>query len=331
MQSKINWIDNLRGIACLMVVMIHTTTWYVTTAHSISPVNWDVANIRNSASRVSVPLFFMISGFLFFGERSAQPRHFIRIVSCLLFYSAISLLYIILFTSINAERSLLNLLQKPVFYHLWFFFAIIVIYLVSPLIQVKNVSGKMLLALMVIIGIVANPNTVSQKIDGFEWLPVNLYITGDTFYYVLYGMLGRAIGMMETQKRGINWLCAAAFLVGVFIISRGTLHELQWRGNFADTWYLYCGPMVFICAISLLTLVKNTLNARPLPVLGFISRHSLGIYGFHALVIHALRTRGVELKSWPVLDIVWIFTVTLVVSLLLSMLLQRIDTRRFVS
>ncbi len=73
MQSKINWIDNLRGIACLMVVMIHTTTWYVTNAHSISPVNWDIANILNSASRVSVPLFFMISGFLFFGERSAQP------------------------------------------------------------------------------------------------------------------------------------------------------------------------------------------------------------------------------------------------------------------
>lgn len=331
MQSKINWIDNLRGIACLMVVMIHTTTWYVTNAHSISPVNWDVANILNSASRVSVPLFFMISGFLFFGERSAQPKHFIRIVSCLLFYSAISLLYIILCTSINAERSLLNVLQKPVFYHLWFFFAIIVIYLVSPLIQVKNVSGKMLLALMAIIGIVANPNTLSQKVDGFEWLPVNLYINGDTFYYVVYGMLGRAIGMMETQKRGMNWLCAAAFIAGVFIISRGTLHELQWRGNFADTWYLYCGPMVFICAISLLTLVKNTLNERPLPVLGFISRHSLGIYGFHALVIHALRTRGVELKSWPVLDIIWIFTATLAVSLLLSMLLQRIDTRRFVS
>jgi len=54
MQSKINWIDNLRGIACLMVVMIHTTTWYVTNAHSISPVNWDVANILNSASRCSL-------------------------------------------------------------------------------------------------------------------------------------------------------------------------------------------------------------------------------------------------------------------------------------
>ncbi|MBA7855877.1 acyltransferase [Enterobacter sp. RHBSTW-00901] len=331
MQSKINWIDNLRGIACLMVVMIHTTTWYVTNAHSISHVNWDIANILNSASRVSVPLFFMISGFLFFGERSAQPRHFIRIASCLGFYSAVALLYITLFTSINPVISLKYLLQKPVFYHLWFFFAIIVIYLVSPLIQVKNVSGKMLLALMVVIGVVANPNTLSQKNDGVEWLPVNLYINGDTFYYVLYGMLGRAIGMMDTQRRGLNWLCGALFILGVMVISRGTLYELQWRGNFADTWYLYCGPMVFICAMSLLTLVKNTLNARPLPVLGFISRHSLGIYGFHALVIHALRTRGVELKSWPLLDIIWIFTATLVVSLFLSMLLQKIDTRKFVS
>lgn len=330
MASKISWIDNLRGIACLMVVMIHTTSGYITDAQSISLLNWDIANVLNSASRVSVPLFFMISGYLFFGERSAQPRHFLRIALCLLFYSAVALLYITLFTSINSELSLRNLLQKPVFYHLWFFFAIVVIYLVSPLIQVKSVSGKMLLALMVVLGIVANPNTVPLKAGGVEWLPVNLYIAGDTFYYVLYGLLGRAIGTMDTNKKHLSWICGALFVVAVAIISRGTLYELQWRGDFADTWYIYCGPMVFICAVSLLTLVKNRLNTRPLPGLGLISRHSLGIYGFHALVIHALRTHGVELP-WPVPDIVWIFSVTVVISLLLSMALQRVDTKRFVS
>ncbi len=330
MASKISWIDNLRGIACLMVVMIHTTSGYITDAQSISLLNWDIANVLNSASRVSVPLFFMISGYLFFGERSAQPRHFLRIALCLLFYSAVALLYITLFTSINSELSLRNLLQKPVFYHLWFFFAIVVIYLVSPLIQVKSVSGKMLLALMVVLGIVANPNTVPLKAGGVEWLPVNLYIAGDTFYYVLYGLLGRAIGMMDTDKKYLSWICGALFVIAVAIISRGTLYELRWRGDFADTWYVYCGPMVFICAVSLLTLVKNRLNARPLPGLGLISRHSLGIYGFHALVIHALRTHGIELP-WPVPDIVWIFSVTVVISLLLSMALQRVDTKRFVS
>ncbi|TKT77150.1 acyltransferase [Escherichia sp. MR] len=331
MQPKIYWIDNLRGIACLMVVMIHTTTWYVTNAHSVSPITWDIANILNSASRVSVPLFFMISGYLFFGERSAQPRNFLRIGLCLLFYSAVALLYIALFTSINVEISLKNLLQKPVFYHLWFFFAIAVIYLVSPLIQVKHVGGKMLLVLIVVIGIIANPNTVPQKIDGFEWLPINLYINGDTFYYILYGMLGRAIGMMDTQHKPLSWMSAALFIAGVFIISRGTLYELQWRGNFADTWYLYCGPIVFICAIALLTLVKNTLDTRTISGLGLISRHSLGIYGFHALIIHALRTSGIELKNWPILDIIWIFCATLAASLLLSVLVQRIDKNRLVS
>ncbi|WP_039058015.1 acyltransferase [Enterobacter sp. Bisph1] len=331
MPSKINWIDNLRGIACLMVVMIHTTTWYITNPASITSFDWNIANFLNSASRVSVPLFFMISGYLFFGERSAQPRHFLRIALCLLFYSLVALLYIVFFTSINSELSVKYLLQKPVFYHLWFFFAIIVIYLVSPLIQVKALSGKMLLALVVVIGIVANPNTVAQKIDGFTFLPVNLYINGDTFYYILYGMLGRAIGTMETQKRAISWACAMLFVAAVWGISRGTLNELKWRGNFADTWYLYCGPLVFLCAMSLFTLVKNTLNSRTLPGLALISRHSLGIYGFHALIIHALRTRGVEIHASPLLDIVWIFTATLLSSLALSMLVQRVDRRRYVS
>jgi surface polysaccharide O-acyltransferase-like enzyme len=94
MQEKIHWITHLRGIACMMVVMIHSTTWYITHPHTISLLDWDIANILNSASRVSVPLFFMISGYLFFGERSAQPRHFLRIALCILFYSALSLLYI---------------------------------------------------------------------------------------------------------------------------------------------------------------------------------------------------------------------------------------------
>lgn len=331
MQQKIYWIDNLRGIACLMVVMIHTTTWYITNPGSISMPNWEWANVLNSASRVSVPLFFMISGYLFFGERSAQPRHFLRIGFCLVFYSVLALLYIWLFTSINLELALRYLFQKPVFYHLWFFFAIVVIYLVSPLIQVRQVNPIMLLVLMAVTGIIANPNTVSQKIGGVEWLPVNLYINGDTFYYVLYGVLGRAIGTLETQRRRLTWLCAALFADAVLVISRGTHHELLARGNFADTWYLYCGPMVFIAAASLLVVVKNTLDTRPVPGLSLISRHSLAIYGFHAFILHALRTRGLELKAWPLLDIAWIFGATLTLSLLLSMGLQRIDRRRYVS
>ncbi|HBY8897553.1 TPA: acyltransferase, partial [Klebsiella pneumoniae] len=126
-------------------------------------------------------------------------------------------------------------------------------------------------------------------------------------------------------------LCAALFIAAVWVISRGTLHELRWRGDFGDTWYLYCGPAVFVCAVTLLTLAKNWLNARPLPGIACIARHSLGIYGFHALIVHALRASHLELSRWPLLDIVWIFSAALLGSLLLSGLVQRIDSRRLVS
>ena len=92
MQEKIHWITHLRGIACLMVVMIHSTTWYITHPHAISLLEWDLANILNSASRVSVPLFFMISGYLFFGQRPAPPFSAYRAVHSLLQH-AIAALY----------------------------------------------------------------------------------------------------------------------------------------------------------------------------------------------------------------------------------------------
>ncbi len=331
MKDKIAWIDNLRAVACLMVIMIHTTTWYVTNAAVVGEHTWDLSNLLNSASRVCVPIFFMISGYLFFGERSAQGRHFLRIVLCLLFYSAVALIYITWLTPISPHISIRLLLQKPVFYHLWFFFAIIAIYLLSPLIQVKNVGAGYLVAVMLVLAVLANPNTVDRSINNFHWLPLNLYINGDSFYYVLYALFGRAIGTMDTNKRGVSWGAGAIFIACVAGIAMGTKKQMAINGAFADTWYLYCGPVVFIAAVSLLVLFKNGLNQRPLPVLATISRYSLPVYGFHALFIHAMRTHGLDNTAHPLLDIPLVFFITLVGSLLLAMGLGRLDKHHLVS
>nr|WP_024966353.1 acyltransferase [Pantoea sp. IMH] len=331
MKEKVNWIDNLRAVACLMVIMIHTTTWYVTNAGSVSETTWDLSNLLNSASRVCVPIFFMISGYLFFGERSAQGRHFLRIALCLLFYSLVALAYITWLTPISEGLSVRNLFQKPVFYHLWFFFAIITIYLLSPLIQVKPVTAGYLAAVTVVLAVLANPNTVEQSVGSFQWLPLNLYISGDSFYYVLYALFGRAIGMMNTDRRWLSWLAGLAFIASVAGIAVGTKKQMAINGAFADTWYLYCGPVVFIAAVSLLLLFKNCLNQRTLPFLALISRNSLPIYGFHALFIHYMRTHDLDYTNRPLLDIPLIFMVTLGGSLLLATVLRRLDTRHLVS
>ncbi|WJV62737.1 acyltransferase [Pectobacteriaceae bacterium CE70] len=329
MTGKIRWIDNLRAVACMMVVLIHSTSWYVTTGGEPGDNYWEVANILNSASRVCVPLFFMISGYLFFGERQARGKHFLRIGLCILFYSVVALLYMSTLTPMNPLHAINHILQKPVFYHLWFFYAIVVIYLLSPLICVRLTSVSYLMAVIVVLAVIANPNAGDWLVDGRKWFPVNLYVSGDTFYYLLYAITGRALGMVDIP-RNVARAAVGVFVLCVVLIAVGTRQQTEVNGDFAQTFYTYCSPLVFIAATSLLLVFKNYLNVPVSSGLALISRHSLAIYGVHALVIHFLRTHDLELTDYPVLDIIYVFAVALMVSLLFSMLLQRVDKRRLI-
>nr|MBA2817854.1 Inner membrane protein YiaH [Candidatus Pantoea persica] len=55
---------------------------------------------------------------------------------------------------------------------------------------------------LLVLAVLANPNTVDQAVGPFHWLPVNLYVSGDSIYYLLYALLGRAIGTMDTAGGG---------------------------------------------------------------------------------------------------------------------------------
>lgn len=329
--DRIDWIDNLRAMACLMVIMIHTTSYYVTHGLEIGENNWLLADILNSASRVAVPLFFMISGFLFFGERRADKKHFFRICCSVVFYSVIFLIYMHFFTPISAGDALRNMLQKPIFFHLWFFYALIIIYLLSPLIRINSISAGYLVLVVMVLGVLANPNTDTLSIGKVTLLPINLYISGDAFYYVLYAMLGRAIGVMDNQPKMLTYAMAALFVFSVTLIALGTKRQLLLNGEYTETYYIYCGPLVFMAAVSLFILFKQLFTGPSSAVVRLISDNSLAIYGFHAFFIHFARNHDLDYKALPFLDIPALFLATLLLSLLLAVGLRKIDRRRWVS
>ncbi|WP_369789374.1 acyltransferase [Rouxiella sp. WC2420] len=331
MKQKIGWIDNLRAIACMMVVIIHATSFHVVDFSALGTGSWWLANLLDSAARPSVPLFFMISGFLFWGEKSAQSRHFLRIGLCLAFYSTVSLVYILIMTKIGFWPSLRHILQKPVFYHLWFFYAIGLIYLLSPFIQIKKTPPQTLLIVAVLLGIVANPQLPALNWQGFHLLPLNLYISGDAFYYLLYALLGRALGTLEVSKRWVGWLAAGVFFASSILVAIGTHHQSLINQNFAGTFYTYCGPLVFVSAVSLFVCGKQLLASSESRFLALVSRHSLAIYGFHALIIIALRGKHIDFPQFPLLNIGYLFLCGFGGGLLLALLLGRVDSKRWVS
>jgi len=59
-------IDILRIIAGLAVVSIHVTDSFVGYPYIFGGLSWFIADFINSTSRIAVPLFVMISGYLAF-------------------------------------------------------------------------------------------------------------------------------------------------------------------------------------------------------------------------------------------------------------------------
>ncbi|WP_072053836.1 acyltransferase family protein [Obesumbacterium proteus] len=113
--KKIIWIDYIRCIACLLVIVLHTSAPYLSQnissyADGTNSVYYQFANYLDSISRICVPLFFMISGYFFFGEKKPSRKHFIKILSSLVFYS---LFAFSLFEFLNT--------QKASIYHRWGF------------------------------------------------------------------------------------------------------------------------------------------------------------------------------------------------------------------
>lgn len=111
MTQKIYWIDNLRAAACLMVIVIYTTTWYITGPMAVTGISWNVANLLNSASRVCIPLFFYDFRLSVFwrAQHAEAASAAYPALSGVLQHGGAGVYHL------SEGRSLLKLLQKPVF------------------------------------------------------------------------------------------------------------------------------------------------------------------------------------------------------------------------
>ena len=76
MKSRIVWIDLIKVIATFSVIILHSSSGVVNQFLSIDRAIWNIANIYDSMTRMSVPLFFMLSGALLLNQRDEPLRLF---------------------------------------------------------------------------------------------------------------------------------------------------------------------------------------------------------------------------------------------------------------
>ncbi len=143
------WIDYLRVTAVLAVINMHVTSIYYRQLIESENIDWWIANIINSASKFSVPLFVMISGCVLLGKNTTTitfyKKRALRLIPPLIFWS---LFYIVLTGYKSDNFSLLlkigawSIIAGKAYYHLWYLSMFICLMLFFPFINMMITNQK---------------------------------------------------------------------------------------------------------------------------------------------------------------------------------------------
>ena len=139
--SRIDAIDVIRTIAIIMVVLNHVTARFFKVA-PFDSFTW-FTSVVYYCFHNGTSLFFMVTGMVFLKPGHSVPitgflrSRFLRVLLPSIFWVIFFTFYRAWYLSdvSSAKEMLINALNGPVYYHLWYVYALIPLYLVLPIIN----------------------------------------------------------------------------------------------------------------------------------------------------------------------------------------------------
>lgn len=295
------YLDFLRIIAISAVIMIHVSADFVMSYNSF--LEFTIGNIFDSCSRLGVPLFLMISGALMLDENKEFDCKK-RILSLLIPLLAWSFLYAFAFSIVlpvlkSRSFSFLSFVSNFLrgHFHLWYMWAIIGLYLITPIlrkfVKTKNKKTVFYFIILSLFFRFTEPiiNLLFEEIDFFGktasiasvysyiFDKLNLDFLGGLTTYYLAGWL--LVHTDFTKKNKI----AFYIIGGISLISIIMLTQLF--PNQYDLTYSNFNILVFLYSSAVFLLVKNLrLDCKKLDnSIIALSKLSFGAYLIHMFVI----------------------------------------------
>jgi surface polysaccharide O-acyltransferase-like enzyme len=335
--------DIIRAVAIFIVIIIHVKSLF-----PYGPPNdlssWWASNVSESLGLIGVPLFVLLSGMLLLGpSKLDEPlgvffrKRLNRIVLPLVFWSAVyfawrEFAFHEVLTFDTVWHGFLGSYPYP-YYQFWFFYMLIGLYLITPIIRVvvAHASSQLLgyFLLLWFIGTAVMP--VLGQFASFYLGSGILIVTG----WVGYFILGAYLNTMRVRR----WFVyALAFLLGVLWTTVGTWFlTMSNGGSLEQFFYDYFSANVILTSVGLFLLLRNSPVPRlkaNLPRLSSLLQQiglcSFGIFLIHPMVIDVLGEKGLFgfnpgiIMLNPILGIPLLSFFTLAVSFAVIWLLRKV-------
>lgn len=279
-------LDLLKVLACVGVVLLHTTMGGFKETGS-----WNLLTYLYYLGTYSIPLFFMVNGYLLLGKRNITYSYILQKVKWILItvssWTFIVWLFKRDFTENLIKKIVGSLIQKGYFFQFWFFGAVILIYICLPILK-KFLNSKRsylyILSVLLVIGLIFElANIVLQ-------MPIQTYVIQTFrlwtwfFYYVLGGYIAQ-FTMKELKSRFKNWMKIVSILLFLisplilFFIAKTAYHNL-----FAE--YFYDTLFVKVSTLGIfLTILTLTLNEKRNEWIVSLSNQTMGVFIIHTYIM----------------------------------------------
>lgn len=302
------YIDALRAIASIAVVLLHISAGVVISSRKIVPFSFfDVGNIVDASTRWCVPVFVMISGaFMLQPERYTSFGLFLKkrinkVIIPFFFWSCFYLLLRILVALFKSNGMIYSLkiavsvFFTPAYYHLWFFYLILGLYIATPFLiaLIKNlpINEQLCFIIMCFASLLIDFSYKVLAVFGYKI--GNIYglflFSGYTIYYLL-GYYFYKYRIPKLYVFLLHILGVVSWIVTIF--GSALLIKI---GKEGFPFYSYLSPNVFFMAVSLFLIAKkhndkidNTIIVR------FMSDNSLGLYMMHPFFLLLLNRWGIN-------------------------------------
>ncbi len=329
-KSKYDNIDLLKFIAIICVIFIHIVSGDLYKYGIIPNKYWNVANVINSLSRVCVPIFVMVSGALLLSKDESMKnffkKRFLRIIPSFLLFSIFYYLIDIYYLEQKNTNFIIYMLQGKIFYHLWYIYMILGIYLLVPFFRkvVYNIENKYILYFIIVWFL------FMILIPFLEFITkINFKVYNTVGQYIGYFILGYYLINMDTKifinKYKILITINILFTLLTILLS---YYYTKSENKLVDYFYNYHSITVFFQSISIYLIVinlnfQNFLKNRKIlkMTVDEISRLSFNIYLIHPIILLILE-RNIKLTMNYIVYIIFSFFITILLSYIVAKIFE---------
>ncbi|MCK5888793.1 MAG: acyltransferase family protein [Methylococcales bacterium] len=299
-ENNIFWIDVIRAVATFSVILLHSAFPILYAMNDVSPSVWWAGNIYDSMVRVCVPLFVMLSGYLLLDKNESLAIFFSKRITKVVIPLIIWSLFYLVWTSYIEQRENLtfhhfySLLIMPSYFHLWFLYTLIGLYLYIPILRifVQKANTSLLIYFVVLWLFAASLIPLFEKITAINSM-IDLKMISGAIGYLVIGHLFKRLHV----TRQLFFLSIITYFSMITLTMAGTyFFTLNNNGEFYAGFYDFLSPNVIVMSIaSFIFLRYNAEHTQPyLPhwlkkLTQSISAASLGIYLIHAGILLSLK------------------------------------------